>query len=551
MGKKNNIFIKELYGWKLHKIDQFDVWFNGYVHNETVISFLKKGVALLSNDFSNLIDFDNLFRNTSGHFSLVVSNSKKLLCCVDHVRSIPLFYSFNESELLVGSYAPDIIKNINKRSFKYNHQAAIEIAMSGYTIGRKTLHPNIFQICAGELLISRNHDFNIRKYYQYSPWKFNKRPKVKLKKDLTEVSLLALEKMLKTTADRQIVIPLSAGNDSRFIVSGLKQLGAKNVLCFSYGLHHNFEVETAKKVADHLNYPWYFIPLSIKKQKKIFSNNVFIDFWKYSDTLSNQPILIDFSAVKLLKESGKISKDAIFVNGNAGDFISGGHIDPQLLINNNNLDSQQLIKSIITKHYSLWRCLKTQENIGYISQELELFINKLINNNNLSWTNFAEIGESMEWYGRQSKIVTTTQRSYEYFNFEWRLPMWDLDFINFWEGVETKYKINQALYVETMLENNWGGVWENIAVNDYSIASKKLRVLRNFSKIFFVLFDKKVWNRFDNKYFSYFYDDTAASAIVPYNEVFFNKCGPRNRNSWIAQKYLLEKDIDIIDRKVE
>ena len=41
--------------------------------------------------------------------------------------------------------------------------------------------------------------------------------------------------MLTEIGDRQIIIPLSAGNDSRLVASILKYLGAKNVKCYSYG----------------------------------------------------------------------------------------------------------------------------------------------------------------------------------------------------------------------------------------------------------------------------------------------------------------------------
>ena len=133
--------------------------------------------VLLNNESSALEDFENFFKNTSGHFSMVISTSKKILCCVDHVRSIPLFYSITNSDILVGSNAPDIRSNLEQKASRYNSQAVIEIAMSGYTIGRKTLDSNVFQLCAGEFLISRNHELHVRKYYQYSPWQIIKRSK--------------------------------------------------------------------------------------------------------------------------------------------------------------------------------------------------------------------------------------------------------------------------------------------------------------------------------------------------------------------------------------
>ena len=59
-------------------------------------------------------------------------------------------------------------------------------------------------------------------------------------------------------------------------------------------------------------------------------------------------MLIDYSAIKLLKESGKISNDAVFVNGNSGDFITGGH-----MLHNNYLDFDKLIKVIINNIFFL------------------------------------------------------------------------------------------------------------------------------------------------------------------------------------------------------
>ncbi len=541
MARKVSVNVREWYGWRYYQIRGFDIWFNGYILNTDQKSFLNKGVELLDSDSTTDDDFDYWVKGTQGHFSFIFLKETQLLCSVDHVRTMPLFYTLNSRKVVVSNYAPDIGKIIGINRKKYNNQAALEIAMSGYTIGKKTLYPQISQLCAGELLIVRNNKAEVREYYRYSPWKVNRKSKAQLKKELTDVSRQVLEDMVENADGRQFVIPLSAGNDSRFIASGLKELGVKNVFCFSYGLENNFEVKTAEQVATHLGYPWLYVPLSIASQKKTFSEDEFDDFWEFTDTLSNAPALIDYSAVKFLKESGQISKDAIFVNGNSGDFITGGHIKPEI----HNVD--QLIKSVVKKHYSLWHCLKFEDNVVKIQKELEKYISNLMHDNNLTQSNFSDIGENIEWKGRQSKMVTTTQRSYEFHGYEWRLPMWDPIYMNFWEGVEKKYKINQSLYIETLLENNWGGVWDGIAINDFAIASGKLHLFRSFLKLFFIFFGKDAWHKFDKRFFAYFYDDTAATAIVPYSKAMFDICGARDRNSWIVKKYLYEKGISIIN----
>jgi hypothetical protein len=121
--------------------------------------------------------------------------------------------------------------------------------------------------------------------------------------------------------------------------------------------------------------------------------------------------------------------------------------------------------------------------------------------------------------------------------------------MDFWESVPKKYKLNQSLYIETLRENNWGGVWHNIEVNGFTIASSMLRFSRNFMKLFFLFSGKDEWHKFDRKYFNYFVDNTAATAIVPYSSILFDQCGARNRNSWMVKKYLLEKEININKHK--
>jgi len=467
-----------------------------------------------------------------------------LFCAVDHLRSIPLFYTVINNKLHVVDHAPNLIETVDSEEGCYSQQAALEIAMSGYTIGKKTLHPQISQLCAGEYLIADKEDVYVKTYYRYSPWHAKDKGKSIFKKELVEVSRKVLEDMVENTNGRQIVIPLSAGNDSRFIASGLRELGVKDVFCFSYGINNNFEVKTAEKIAEQLGYPWLHVPLSIKSQSKIFKESEFDDFCDFADTLSNSPVLIDYSAVKKIKESGKISEDSIFVNGNTGDFITGGHLLTSSETHDNKIKNY-LIQIFIEKHYSLWSCLKTSGNINSVVLELEMIIKSLINDNKLSWAEFAEIGESMEWSGRQSKMISTTQRSYEFHGYDWRLPMWDPIYMDFWESVPKQYKLGQSLYTETLYEENWGGVWRNIEVNNFNIASNRLKLIRNFMKMFFILSGKEAWHKFDRRYFSYFYDDTAATAIVPYRDTFLDQCGARDRNSWIVKKYLSQKGIDI------
>ena len=68
--------------------------------------------------------------------------------------------------------------------------------------------------------------------------------------------------------------------------------------------------------------------------------------------------------VKELRKRKKIPENTIIINGQSGDFITGGHI-PQVFITGDP-DLKALLKHAIEKHYSLWMNLKTKENIDQI-----------------------------------------------------------------------------------------------------------------------------------------------------------------------------------------
>ena len=56
-----------------------------------------------------------------------------------------------------------------------------------------------------------------------------------------------IKNIIKDANGATIIIPLSAGLDSRLIASGLKNFNYNNVKCFSYGLKNNYETLSSKK----------------------------------------------------------------------------------------------------------------------------------------------------------------------------------------------------------------------------------------------------------------------------------------------------------------
>ena len=148
--------------------------------------------------------------------------------------------------------------------------------MSGYTIGADTLWSNIKGLIAGSyLLLNNKNNLSIERYFSYIPIE-NRQLKYKfLQKTLVREIGKIIKKLIIDANGANIVIPLSAGLDSRLIASGLKQYNYTNVKCFSYGLKNNYEAVASKKIAKALGFDWMFIEINQKKLK-CFINPKFI-----------------------------------------------------------------------------------------------------------------------------------------------------------------------------------------------------------------------------------------------------------------------------------
>ena len=54
--------------------------------------------------------------------------------------------------------------------------------------------------------------------------------------------------------------------------------------------------------------------------------------------------------------------------------------------------------------------------------------------------------ECFDFDNRQAKFIVNSVRVYEFFDFSWRIPLWDNDLIDFFRRVPLKYRTNTYLY---------------------------------------------------------------------------------------------------------
>jgi len=539
-----NVLIKENYFWKKFSNNSATIYFKGYLNSHSLFDM----VGLIEN--IDIKDIASLIKSFDGNFALVVVNNKFTFICVDKIRSSPLFFTKIDSDFYIDCL-PNQLINQPKFIKSINNDAVLELCMSGYTIGNKTIYNNLFSLKAGEIVVFKENEFEYQQFYKY----FDRASYLQSDyvDELSKLTIKIFQKMINGLEGRQVIVPLSAGNDSRLVVSILKHLGVTNVKCYSYGTINNFESNTAKLIAEKLGYEWIFIPLTNKSEKKYYLSDEYNEYLNFADTCSSVPHFQSLSTIKYLKDLEWIDDDAIFINGNSGDFITGLHINYFLkdITDTEDVETRKdnILNSLINKHFSLWGNLKLNKNLQRIKRNIWKEISSSCGGLE-NKSNDHALYEYSEFIDRQSKYVISGQRSYEFYGYEWRLPLWDDEYLNFWSKIPLDYKKDQKLYLDMLKKYNFGEVWGNdIPINKKTITPKWIIPLRFLAKIPFALFGKNgksFWHKFETIFFYYWMDNTKMMSSVPYLRVIKSiRNSPQHHVSWQVLDYIKKNNIKI------
>ena len=310
----------------------------------------------------------------------------------------------------------------------------------------------------GEYLIftKENGSLKKKKYFSYL------RKKKELLNDIT-ANEIKLEKILnklfstivKQGANNKIIVTLSGGWDSRLIIGKLHSLGCKNLIPITYGPRNSEEAIIAYKVCKNLNLDWQYVDLDAKDYRVFFNSQLRKKYWLSCDFYSCLPNNQDFLVMNKLVNDGLLDKNSVIVNGQTGDFISGGHI-PNVLFNN--LSWKKLYTEIINKNFSLWKNYLSEENILKIKYLLD---KKFLNLKKFSYSH-PELYEYWEFEERQSKFILNGQKVYDFLGLKWELPFWNYEFVNFWRKVPLVQKKNALLYKKYLMNWDYKGIFTRI-----------------------------------------------------------------------------------------
>lgn len=387
---------------------------------------------------------------------------------VDQVRSKGLLYSINKGVI----YISDSFNWIqDKVGLDYSCQSINQFLAGGLVVGANTFNSKIFSVESGTMveINKETGGVNINKEFGFYSTIISNQKNVNEK--LFDLKLSdELTKLIKPIAllskTKKIVVPLSGGYDSRLLVCLLKKAGVTNVICFTYGKKHNKESITSKKIAEELNYDWYFIEYSKCKIKKFLNEDKIKELLDFVCNGTSLPHLQDAVAINELLSKGIINKGDVIVPGHSADFLGGTHI-PQKFVMTDSISKKQLIDEILSVHFT---------SVNLNESDKSKLRTAIDDNYPETMSRFEAITcfEYFDWKERQSKYICNSCLVYEFFELNYYLPFWERDFIKFWETVPLDFRVDRMAFKSWII--NFTDEFLNLKDNSNSGDNSKTRL---------------------------------------------------------------------------
>tara|TARA_R110001599_G_scaffold68408_9_gene192727 strand:- start:7807 stop:9444 length:1638 start_codon:yes stop_codon:yes gene_type:complete len=396
----------------------------GYIHD-----IEEQQRALVS--VENIDAWIATLKNLIGFFALVKKGKNTVFAAVDHIRSRPLFYAVNEQTFYLSDSAEWVRQQMNETVM--DEYAKAEFQLTGYVTGKNTLYKSVKQLQAGECLVYTENKLVVKRYYSFEHREPEQYKESALLDELDIVAKASIQRMISYANGRQIVIPLSGGYDSRLIATLLKEANYDNIITFTYGIKGNKEAAYSKIVADNLGLKWYFIEYTEDLWKTAWQTEERKRYQRESSNWCSLAHMQDWLAVKIMKEQSIIENNAIFVPGHSGDMVAGSHI-PNFIQTNLTVRYKKdiLVEHLLHKHYCLARLSEFKILVSVFKEEIE---SSLALQATYSAQEFANECERYNWQNRQAKYIVNSVNVYGFFDYDWWIPLWDRNFIEFFENL--------------------------------------------------------------------------------------------------------------------
>lgn len=379
--------------------------------------------------FAGIPDEEELTRRAhvaNGFFAVIIQLEDIILAATDRICRFPLYYT---DQAITDDHTA------LETSLEWDELGRVFYQTGGAVYPGRTLLQSIRQLLPAGIAIFRSKEWTINTYTSFL-CKKEEEQSIRID-ELDHTMQAAFERMIQSVKGRQLVIPLTAGNDSRLILCMLKRLHYSNVICFTIVGKGSQEWEGASHAAQILGYPHVKIDMLDENVRNLLyqDKECFENYYRYVGGLTNFCWLAEFVAVKFLEKQGLITKDAIFVPGHSGDMIGGSH----------------LTKAKVKEQMSVSELVQRMQYVGFeygtdkrVEDVLRSYFTDILKKGYTPYSAY----QNWVVQHRQAYNIVHSVRAYDFCGYEVRLPLWDSCLYDIFAKLPYASLRNSNLYIQ-------------------------------------------------------------------------------------------------------
>lgn len=379
----------------------------------------------------SLEEIRKLAKELTGHYTIFFTTPQYSYLIADRVRSFPLVYGYLNDTFFI---TDDLlrIKKEHTLDLSVNIRQAELFIVSGVVFEEQSIFQDVYGLQAAEIvqLGKDNKVISRERYYLYTLNTDNKRP-LSVKEEVLKQNNIftnVFQRMLKSAPNvRNWIVPLSGGHDSRMIIYQLYKLGVQNVICYSYGTKDSLQAAISKQIANALGFDWYFIEYTPEKWYQIRESHLFDQYFDFAFNGISNPHIQDLLAVYELHIQGILSHGDCFIPGHTFDFITGS----QCLNGIQHIKTEQQATYYLRYFMNQWICQQRSSSVLQI-------LTQMMRHYPIPLNHFTELFLWQEWH---CKFLLNSVRVYEFFGYDWRVPLWDQALVEYWQSIHVENKL--------------------------------------------------------------------------------------------------------------
>ncbi|MBW3068835.1 asparagine synthetase B family protein [Actinomyces sp. 594] len=372
-----------------------------------------------------------------GQWTVVTRQGRDLRIDTDRLRSHHLLFTYVNGQWMVS----DDPESLRKHSGSWNRdaEAADVFLHTGFVVGSRTLVSGVHATPAASTVVL--HPDGTWTCSLWDSFGYSTNPitsAAEFDEAFDHALDLAVTRLLAHAEGRQLVLPLSGGLDSRLLAVWLKRLGAPRVIAYTYGKPGSREISISRAVAQALGIDWFSVDLDPSRIAQRWHTAAGAHFQGATWGLTSLPHVQDWYALTVIREDHLVDDDAIILPGHAA--VRTLH-DTGLL---HSSPSNAQVFTAIARRYAVlqgspeaYRALPLlREEIRRAETEAPLDRERGVQGL-LAWFNLRE---------RQAKYINNSMKAYEFFGYDWALPLLDSEVWDCWLNGSEELTANRDWY---------------------------------------------------------------------------------------------------------